>query len=180
MQMKKGADTMSKIRLLLAATLILVVSAPAVRAQPPAGEQSAAETDLTILLSAIRANRKAMVAVNLQLTDDEAAKFWPVYDRYQKEINALGDRLVALIEDYTASFGNMSDDKAMQIVEDYLAIEADRVKTRRAYVDEFTKALPGRKVARFYQMENKMDAVIRYDLASTIPVIEEDSDAPGE
>jgi len=165
---------MSKIRLLLATALILGVSAPALRAEPPAGEQPV-EADLTILLNAIRANRKAMVAINLQLTDEEAAKFWPVYERYQKEINELGDRLVALIEDYTVSFGDMADEKAMKIVGDYLDIEADRVKVRRAYVDEFAKTLPGRKVARFYQIENKMDAVIRYDLASTIPVIDEES-----
>ena len=163
---------MSKIRLLLAAALILSGSATILRAAAPAGEQPA-DTNLTILLDAIRANRKAMVAVNLQLTDAEAAEFWPVYDRYQKEINAVGDRLVALIADYTASFSDMSNDKAMKIVEDYLAIQADQVKVRRSYLDEFAKSLPGRKVARFYQIENKMDAVIRYELASKIPVIDE-------
>ena len=66
----------------------------------------------------------------------------------------------------------------MKLVDDYLAVEADRVKVKRAYLDEFAKALPGRKVARFYQIENKMDAVIRYDLAATIPVVEEESGAP--
>jgi len=167
---------MKKMHLLLAAVLILTVSPATLRAEPPAGEASAEEASLTILLDSIRANRKAMVAVNLQLTDDEAAKFWPIYDRYQKEINAVGDRLVALIETYTASFGNMSDEKAMKIVEDYLTIEADRVKVKRSYVEEFAKNVPGRKVARFYQIENKMDAVIRYDLAATIPVVDE---APG-
>ena len=54
------------------------------------------------LLNAIRANRKALVAVNLKLTDDEAAKFWPVYDRYQKDLNAIGDRLLGVIQDYGA------------------------------------------------------------------------------
>ena len=170
---------MSKIRLLLAAALILSGSATILRAAAPAGEQPA-DTNLTILLDAIRANRKAMVAVNLQLTDAEAAEFWPVYDRYQKEMDAVGDRLLALIEDYTASFSDMSNDKAMKIVEDYLAIQADQVKVRRSYVGEFAKSLPGRKVARFYQIENKMDAVIRYELASKIPVIDEGSGTPAE
>jgi len=171
MQMQKGADTMSKMSLLFAAALILGGSAVALRAEAPAGGQSEEATQ-EILISTIRANRKAMVAVNLQLTDDEAVKFWPVYDRYQKESNAVGDRLVALVEDYTASFADMSNDKAMKIVEDYLAIEADRVEVRRSYVDEFSKSLPGRKVARFYQIENKMNAVLLYDLAATIPVID--------
>ena len=111
---------------------------------------------------------------SLAASYDEAAKFWPVYDRYQKEINVVGDRLVGVIQDYSANFSNLSDDKATKLVDDYLTVEADRVKVKRAYVEEFGKALPGRKVARFYQIENKMDAVIRYDLAATIPVVEED------
>jgi hypothetical protein len=65
-------------------------------------------------------------------------------------------------------------------VDDYLTIEADRVRVKRAYVDEFAKALPGRKLARFYQIENRMDAVIRYDLAATIPLVEGESGAPAK
>jgi hypothetical protein len=170
---------MLKIRLLLAAAVILALSAGAMcAAQPPAGQ--AAEANLDVLVDAIRSNRKALVAVNLKLTDDEAAKFWPVYDRYQKEINAIGDRLVGVIQDYTANFSDLSNQKAMKLVDDYLAVEADRVKVKRAYVDEFAKALPGRDVARFYQIENKMDAVIRYDLAATIPVVEEERGVPAK
>lgn len=161
---------MSKLSCLLAAAVILGSSATIVRAETPA--DPAVEADLSVLLDTIRANRKEMVAVNLQLTDDEAAKFWPVYDRYQKESSAIGDRLVALVEDYTANFSDMSNDKAMRIVQDYLAIEADRVEVRRSYVGEFAESLPGRKVARFYQIENKMNAVLLFDLAATIPVID--------
>lgn len=168
---------MSKIRLVLAAAVILGLPATALRAaQPHTGK--AAEANLDVLVDAIRSNRKALVAVNLNLTDEEAAKFWPIYDRYQKEINALGDRLIGVIQDYSANFSDLSNDKAMQLVDDYLTVEADRVKVKRAYLDEFAKALPGRKVARFYQIENKMDAVIRYNLAATIPVVEEKSGAP--
>ena len=167
---------MSKLRLVLAAAVIFGLSATALRAeQPPTGQ--AAEANLDVLVDAIRSNRKALVAANLNLTDAEAAKFWPIYDRYQKEINATGDRLIGVIQDYTANFSDLSNDKAMQLVDDYLTVEADRVKVKRAYLDEFAKALPGRKVARFYQIENKMDAVIRYNIAATIPVVEEESGA---
>jgi hypothetical protein len=165
---------MSKIRVLIVSTLIVVLSASAV----PAAEESAADpskASIDSLLNAIRANRKALVGVNLKLTDDEASKFWPVYDRYQKEMNAIGDRMVALLGEYGKNFRDMADDKAMKIVDDYLTIEADRVKVKRSYVEEFAKALPGRTVARFYQIENKMDAVIRYEMAKTIPVVEEET-----
>jgi hypothetical protein len=175
---QKGANTMLKIRLFLVAVVILGLSGAALRAaQPPTGQAAAT---LDVLVDAVRSNRKALVAVNLKLTDEEATKFWPVYDRYQQEINAVGDRLVGVIQDYTANFSDLSNDKAMKIVDDYLTIEADRVKVKRAYVEEFTKALPGRKVARLYQIENKMDAVIRYDLAATIPVMEEEKGVPAK
>lgn len=169
---------MSTIRLVIAAALLLGLSASAARSAQPAGGQ--AEATLDVLLNTIRANRKALVAVNLRLSDEEAAKFWPLYDRYQKEMNAIGDRLVGVIQDYDANFRSLSDEKAMKLIEDYLTIEEDRVKLRRAYLGEFAKILPGRTVARFYQIENKMDAVIRYDLAAAIPVVEEERGAPAK
>ena len=134
--------------------------------------------NLDLLRDTIRANRKALIAVNLALTDEEAAKFWPSYDRYQTEMAAIGGRLAALVKVYIASFQNLSNETALQMTGDYLAGEADRIQVRRTYLGEFAKILPGRTVARFYQIENKMDAVLRYDLAATVPVVESASAAP--
>jgi len=156
---------MSNTRPLLAAIAALVLASGAAAA--------ASQNEQTILLETIRANRKALVAVNLQLSEEEAGKFWPLYDKYQKEISAVGDRVVALIDDYTKSFHDLSNDKAAKLMEDYLAAEAERIQVRRTYLPEFLKILPGRTVARLYQIENKMDAVLRYDLAAAIPVVEE-------
>jgi len=174
---KKGGNTMSKIRVLLALCLILGASAAAIRAEQPAGGEATTEADLDVLLSTIRSNRKALVAANLGLTDDEAVKFWPLYDRYRKESDAVGDRLVSVIQAYTASFRDLSNDKAMKLVEDYLTVEADHVRVRRTFLPEFSAVLPGRKVARLYQIENKINAVIRYDLAATIPVLGDEGPA---
>jgi hypothetical protein len=158
---------MLAVRILLAAAWILALSPTPGRA----GE--AREADIDILRDTIRANKKALVAANLRLTDDEAKKFWPVYDRYQSELTGVNDRLIKLIEDYAANFRDLSDEKAMKLAEEYLSVEEDRAKVRRSYLSEIVKTLPGRKVARFYQIENKMDAVLHYDLAKGIPVIEE-------
>jgi len=170
---------MSKLYASLALSLIVAASATALRAEP-AGGGEATEASLEVLLDAVRSNRKALVAVNLELTDAEATRFWPVYDRYQTEINGVGDRWLAVIEDYIASFRDLSNDKATKLVEDYLAVEADRVQVRRTFVPDFAAILPGRKLARLYQIENKMDAVIRYDLAARIPVVEEETSAPAK
>ncbi|MES1211902.1 MAG: hypothetical protein ABUL63_06170, partial [Acidobacteriota bacterium] len=124
------------------------------------------------LRDSLRANKKALVAANMTLTDEEAARFWPVYDRYQKDLTAVNDRLVKVVEDYAASFPNISNETAMKLTEEYLTAETDRAQLRRKYLAELSKALPGRKVMLFYQLENKMDAIVRYDLATEIPVVE--------
>jgi hypothetical protein len=154
-------------RILLGLVLITGMAASTVRA----GE--AADADLSILRDSIRANRKAVVAASLTLTDTEAGAFWPVYDRYQKDLTGVNDRLVAIIKDYTASFHGLSDEHALQLVDQYLSVEEDRLKVRRTYLPEFTKAVNGTKAARFFQIENKLDAIQKYDLAATIPVVEE-------
>lgn len=156
---------MSCVRILLAAALTLALAAPLY------GAGEAAKADMDILRDSIRANKKALVAANLTLTDAEAAGFWPLYDRYQKDLTALNDRLLKVIEEYAASFPDLSNEKAMKITDDYLAAESDRAQMRRTYLAELAKVLPGRKVMLFHQLENKIDAVVRYDLATGIPFI---------
>jgi hypothetical protein len=170
---------MSKLHLLLAAAVLLGLTAAPGRAEAPVATE-VAPSDLQVLIDAIRANRKALIAVNLGLTAEEASKFWPVYDRYAAEINATGDRVATVVERYTATFQSLSNAEALKLMEDYLAAEGDRIKVRRAYIPEFAKILPGRTVARFYQIENKMDAVMRYDLAAAIPVVDEGAGAPAK
>jgi hypothetical protein len=158
---------MSRTRLLLATSLLLVF----VPALARAGE--ADEASMEILRDTLRTNKKAVVDVNLGLSDAEAKAFWPVYDRYQKDLTVVQDRLVAVVEDYAANFKTMTDDKASELVNEYLAVEQDRSEVRRAFLDPISQALPGKKVMRFYQIENKIDAVLRYQLAATIPVVEQ-------
>ena len=158
---------MWKTRRVLAVLLLFVFAA----AQAGAGE--ADEASMEILRDTLRSNKKALVAVNLELSDEEARAFWPVYDRYQAELAVVGDRLLQVIDDYKRTFGSTTDEQARKLVDDYLDIERDRVELRRSYVEPFAEALPGRKLMRFYQIENKIDAVMRYELAASIPVIEQ-------
>jgi hypothetical protein len=155
----------SRSRLLLAVPLLLAFAASPLRA----GE--ADEASIEILRDTLRTNKKAIVDVNLELSDEEARAFWPVYDRYQKDLAAVQDRLITVLEDYKTNFATMTDEKAKQLVEDYLAVEQDRAEVRRAFLGPISETLPGRKVMRFYQIENKIDAVLRYELAATIPVV---------
>ena len=139
----------------------------------PAWAAGADEANFETLRDTIRANKKALVAASLTLTDAESDAFWPVYDRYEAELATVSDRLVKILETYTQGYKTLTDEQAKKLSEDYLAVEEDRATLRRKYFGDFTKVLPGKKAARFYQIENKMDAVIRYDLAGEIPVVEE-------
>jgi hypothetical protein len=159
---------MSRSSWLLAVPLLLLLAASPIRA----GESD--EATLEILLGTLQHNKMALVAVNLTLTDEEARAFWPVYDRYQKDLAAIQDRLLAVIGDYAANYGSMNDDEAMQLAEDYLRVERDHAALRQAYLKPISDVLPGMKVMRFYQIENKIDAILRYDLAATIPVVPEE------
>lgn len=161
---------MSRTRLLIAVALFATLGASAVAS---AADPEPIQAEPRLLLDTIRANRKALVSVNLNLTEEQAAAFWPLYDRYQSELSAIGDRIADLVEDYIGHYRDLSDEKALQLVDGYLAGEGERIALRRAYLPQFAKILPGRTVARFYQIENKMDAVLRYELASTIPVVDE-------
>lgn len=156
---------MSCVRVLLASALTLVLAAPLY------GAGEAAKADMDILRDSIRANKKALVAANLTLTDQEAAGFWPLYDLFQKDLTAVNARLLKVIEDYAASFPDIPNEKAMKLTEDYLSAESDRAQMRRSHLAEIAKVLPGRKVMLYYQLENKIDAVVRYDLAVGIPFI---------
>ena len=167
---------MRSMMLVICSALLLVLCTPPARAAEPA-LRPASEADQQALVNAVRANRKALVAVNLNLSAEEAAKFWPLYDRYQAEISAIGDRVLAIVNEYIATFQHMSDEQALRLMTDYLSVEAERLKVRQAYLPEFAKILPGRTVARFYQLDNKMDALIRYDIAATIPVVDEKAPA---
>jgi hypothetical protein len=168
---------MSRTRLLLAAVLTITLGATGVAS---AADPDPVHAEPRLLLDTIRANRRALVSVNLNLTEQEATAFWPLYDRYQSELMVIGDRIADLVEDYIEHYRDLSDEKALQLMDAYLAGEGERIALRRAYLPQFAKILPGRTVARFYQVENKMDAVLRYELASTIPVVDEAPPAPAK
>jgi hypothetical protein len=119
----------------------------------------------------VQLERKDIVTEELGLTGEESTAFWPVYDRYVAERDVVNDQLVKLVTDYAANYLNMSDETATTLVDDYFDVESDRLKVRKKYVREFGKVLPPKKLARFIQIENKLDTIVQVDLASEIPLV---------
>jgi hypothetical protein len=143
---------------------ILVAGAPAVAQEKPADT-------MEFVLEKIRADKKLLVAENLQLTEPEAKGFWPVYSRYQDELFLLRSRAVKLIKDYGDAYDQMTNDTAKKLLDEYMTIEALGLKLRQAYLPKFRAVLPEVKVVRYYQIENKIHAALAYDIGAKIPLM---------
>ena len=127
--------------------------------------------DMQILREKLKADKKLLVAENMQLTEAEAKAFWPVYERYQAELFLIRTRTIKLITDYAAAYGTMTNPTAKKLLDESITIEALRLKLNRAYLAEFRKVLPDVKVARYYQIENKINAALYYEFAANIPLV---------
>ena len=146
-------------------TAALAVGVTDVRAQM-------SETDaLQQLRANIQADRQAVVAANLKLTDGEGAAFWPVYREYRGETAKVGDRLQKLIQDYARVYDTATAEQAKLLVDEMMAIQRADLTVKEAFLPKLRKVLPEVKVARFLQIENKIDAMIKYELADAIPLI---------
>lgn len=126
---------------------------------------------MQVLNEKIKEDKKLLVAENLQLSEAEAKKFWPVYQRYQHELFILRMRSLKLIEGYADNYESMTNEVAKKLIDEYLRIESLRQKVREVYLPKFRKVLPEMKVARYYQIENKISAVLNYELATKIPLV---------
>ncbi|MBP1621307.1 MAG: hypothetical protein H6Q02_2074 [Acidobacteria bacterium] len=151
---------------------VVVVAAVIVVAGAASALAQASETDqLQQLRAEIQADRQAVVAANLGLTDAEGAAFWPVYREYRGELSKVGDRMQKLIQDYAKIYDTATAEQAKPMVDEMLAIQQAELKVKESYLPKFRKVIPETKVARFLQIENKIDALIRLELAADIPLI---------
>ncbi len=128
--------------------------------------------NMEIVKEKIRTDKKLFIATNMQLTESEAKEFWPVYNAYQAELGKLIEREIKLIEDFAANYETMSDDVAKKLLNDSLAIDANHLKLRQMYLAKFRGVIPDKKVARYYQLESKIDAVFEFELARKIPLVQ--------
>jgi hypothetical protein len=156
--------------ILIMMALVLVLSLSGT----PALAQDKPADNMQIVLEKIKADKRLLVAENMQLTDAEAKAFWPVYDQYQNELFLIRVRTGKLINDYEATYETMTNATAQRLLDESMAIETLRLKLNKAYLSKFRKALPGIKTVRYYQIENKINAALYYELAARIPLVKAD------
>jgi hypothetical protein len=163
--------------------LAISTSRPSSAQQPPTTKQMQApggpvyqdtqwspDEDLQLLKSNLRSQKKQLVAVNMGLTDDEAEKFWPVYDRYAAESSKVYDTKISLLQEYLDNYQTMSGDQAENYLRRRAAVEQDMMQVRLKYLPEFRHVLTGRETALFYQIDWRLDLMINLQLAQA-PVI---------
>jgi hypothetical protein len=161
-----------KFRHCLAAALIALAPLHAAAQDKPAAAPPADNSNMQILREKLQADKKLLVAANMDLSDAEAKAFWPIYEAYQKDLHAINDRIATLISDYAKQYnaGKLTDEKARALLDQSFAIEEAEVKLKRSYVPRLAKVLPGQKVARYMQLENKIRALVKYEIAGEVPL----------
>jgi len=167
---------MNKHRVLLStAALAVALCAVPVQAQitiPSSQPTAASEQDVQMLRENIRSARKKIVAANMNLTPDEATKFWPLYDQYQQELNKIGDVRWQLMKEYAASYPNVSAQQAQDFMARSTQVDQQMIALRDKYVSIFEKVISPKKAALWYQIDRQIDLLVNLQLASLLPLVD--------
>ena len=149
-----------------------VMAIAALLALPVAAQDKPAPDTMQILREKLKADKKLLVAANMDLSEKEAKAFWPIYEDYQKELHKVNDSIALLLVDFAKQHnaGKLNDAKARQLLDRLFSIEEAELKLKRAFVPRLAKVLPGLKVARYMQLENKIRALVKYELAGEVPL----------
>ena len=139
-----------------------------------AQDKGSADTNMEILMQKVKADKKLLVAANLDLSDAEGKSFWPLYDAYQKELAQQNQNLGKTIMEYADAYGKgpIPDATAKKLMDQVLSIEAAEVKSKHSYADKVGKVLSAAKTARYIQIETKIRAALKYELAKQIPLVD--------
>jgi hypothetical protein len=150
-----------------------MICAAALFAAPAYPQSTSADMDMQILRDKLKADKKVIVASNMQLTDAEARAFWPIYDAYQNDLKAINARLGNAIFAYADAYkaGPITDQTAQKLLDEAIAIDDAEAKLRKDYAAKLTAAIPAAKAARYLQIESKIRAAIRYEMAAAIPLV---------
>jgi len=143
---------------------------PAAGATPEAAQDEDLTSDLALTRASIQLRRQAIVTSVMDLTPKESEAFWPLYREYRVEMAKVGDRMSKLLVQYSEQYDGLTDAQASQIMKDWISVEKARMGVKDKYVSRFKKILPARKVMRFFQADNKLDAMLMAQLASVVPL----------
>ena len=160
---------MDLVRRTMGAAIVLMLFGFA----PLRAAQDKPADNMQILRDKLKADKKLLVASNMELTESEAKGFWPIYDEYQKELQKINQRLGKVLESFADDNRgkSLTDDKAKKLIDEAVSIEQAEANIKSTFAPKLSKVLPVKKVARYLQIENKIRAVVRYDIAQGVPLV---------
>ncbi len=159
---------MKKILITLAAVATLG-GAQGALAQTTPGEISMSDQE-QLLISQIQGDKRTIVLQTLQLTDAEVQAFTPIFDKYQAEMKQLATRYTDVVNKFASNYDSMTDDAAEDILKEAFEVREDRDDLLKDYAKRMGKKLPATKVLRWVQIENKMTALLDWQMAQIIPL----------
>jgi DNA anti-recombination protein RmuC len=157
-------------------TTVVLIAVAAVSLAAGTNAYAQGESYLELLRSDIKTQKTAILTEAMQLTDDQASVFWPVYREYDHELSKLGDKRVGLIKDYAKHYDSMTDEKAKELMESVFKIEEEQLKLKKKYFKKFEKELSSMVATRFFQVDNQINNLVWLQVTSELPLIK----APGE
>ena len=174
MQKKSISAILVSVSVLFVCSLSMFAQAPAAQGASGADAQSnsISNEDIEMLRADLRAQRKQIVAQNMNLTADEATKFWPIFEQYRKEAIKPNDERWAVIKDYAANHSTMTDAQAFNYIKRLAAVDEELIGLRLRYVAVFEKVVSPKKTALWYQIDRRIDLLINLQLSTQIPVVD--------
>jgi hypothetical protein len=154
------------------AAAVLTPGAPAQQAHQTQQALQAPPSDSATVLAKIQSDKRSVVGKAMQLTPDEATRFWPLYDKFRRELEVVNRRQARAVLDYVAAEGKLTDANADRIARDLLEANVEEAKLRQRQYVALKKVLPPAKAVRYAQIENKIEAVKRIEAAKAIPLVE--------
>jgi len=134
--------------------------------------QDSFDEDVKLFRKDVRSQKKQIIAANMDLTDEEAQQFWPIYDRYTAELAELWDAKFALLKEYAQNYTTMSNEQAESYIKGRAAVEESIMQLRLKYLPIFRKVLPGKSTALFFQIDWRLSLIVDLQLSSQIPLIQ--------
>lgn len=144
---------------------------PAAPAAAPRIDDGNLRAFIELVRSDIKNEKATIIAENIEFTEDEAFEFWPLHREYTLELDKLLDQRLNLIRNHVAGFENMTDKQATQLADEVFDLEAKRLKLKRTWFKKFSKVIPARKAAQFFQLENQLNAALDLRVAAELPLI---------
>lgn len=135
-----------------------------------ASAQTAMDEQIALARQSANMDRHAILMGNMDFSPDESALFWPAWKEYRAATAANGNRMLALLQDFSANYEKMTDMKAKELLTDSFSINMQSLVIKQQFAKQINVFLPAQKVMRIIQIENKLDAAIQMQLASEIPL----------